>query len=210
MSSHKREYQSKKRNDQALQTRARILAAAKELFQTEGFELVTIEKVARSSGVSAPTVYAIFQSKRGILRAIMDEALPSIEREEILKAAKEEKSARKWPVYAAKIARQLYDAERAQMDIFKSAPFLSPEFKEVEKEREMRRYERQEESVREMAAENCLLKGLSITKARDILWAFTGRDLYRMLVVEQGWDSDEYERWLAQLLVKILINPNEL
>ncbi len=43
-----------------------------------------------------------------------------------------------------------------------------------------------------------------VSKARDILWAFTGRDMYRMFVIEQGWTSEEYETWLAQLLVKML------
>ena len=37
------------------------------------------------------------------------------------------------------------------------------------------------------------MKGLVMAKAHDILWAFTGRDMYRMLVIEQGWSSDEYE-----------------
>ena len=51
-----------------------------------------------------------------------------------------------------------------------------------------------------------LLVKLSVNKARDVLWAFTGRDLYRMLVVEQGWASEEYEKWLAQLLANTLID----
>jgi hypothetical protein len=50
-----------------------------------------------------------------------------------------------------------------------------------------------------------LIKGLSATKARDILWAFTGRDMYRMFVVEQGWESEEYEKWLSKLLINTLI-----
>jgi hypothetical protein len=29
--------------------------------------------------------------------------------------------------------------------------------------------------------------------------------MYRMFVVEQGWTSEEYEKWLAQLLIKTLI-----
>lgn len=49
---------------------------------------------------------------------------------------------------------------------------------------------------------------MSLSKARDISWAFTGRDLYRMLVIEQGWSSDEYEKWLEELLVKVLIDVN--
>jgi hypothetical protein len=29
--------------------------------------------------------------------------------------------------------------------------------------------------------------------------------MYRMFVVEQGWSSDEYEKWLAQWLIHSLI-----
>jgi hypothetical protein len=95
------------------------------------------------------------------------------------------------------------------MEIFQGAAILSPEFKELEKERELRRYKRQEESLKMIEKAGALLKELSLSKARDILWAFTGRDMYRMFVVEQGWTSDEYEAWLAQLLVKMLIGTEE-
>ena len=89
------------------------------------------------------------------------------------------------------------------MEVFRGASVLSPEFKELEKEREMRRYDRQEVTINAMAEEKSL--GVSVKRARDILWAFTGRDIYRMLVVEQGWTSEAYEKWLAQLLVSELI-----
>jgi hypothetical protein len=94
----------------------------------------------------------------------------------------------------------MYDAEKAQMDIFRGAAVLAPEFKELEKEREVRRHTRQELTIKAMAKEKSLAIGLSVAKARDILWAFTGRDMYRMFVVEQRWTSEEYEEWLAQLL----------
>jgi hypothetical protein len=44
-----------------------------------------------------------------------------------------------------------------------------------------------------------------VLTTRDILWVFIGRDIYRMLVIEQGWTSEEYEKWLAELLVNTLI-----
>ena len=72
----KRPYKSTARNTQAAQTRARILTSAKNLFESEGFEYVTIEKIAQGANVSIPTIYSLFQSKRGVLRALMDEALP--------------------------------------------------------------------------------------------------------------------------------------
>lgn len=205
----KRAYNSTARHAQAAQTRSRILASARKLFQSEGFDCVTIEKLAQAAEVSAPTIYSLFQSKRGVLRAVMDEALSSDQFETLVEKVKQEKSAKGRLMLSAKMARQIYDAEKAQMSIFRGASVIAPELKELEKEREQRRYQRQEETVKVMAKEKSLTKGLSLSKARDILWAFTGRDMYRMFVVEQGWTSDEYEKWLAQLLVKTLIADDQ-
>jgi AcrR family transcriptional regulator len=202
----KRPYRSVARDTQAAQTRARILGASKKLFELEGFECVTIEKIAQTGDVSIPTVYALFQSKRGILRALMDEALPIDQFDALVEMSIQEKSPKVRLSISAKIARQMYDAEKVQMNLFRGAAVLAPEFKELEKEREMRRYSRQEVTIQAMVKEKSLAKGLSEIKARDILWAFTGRDMYRMFVVEKGWTSEEYERWLTQLLINNLMD----
>lgn len=204
----KRIYHSEARQVQAAQTKHRILEAAKALFQSKGFEGVTIEQLAQAAEVSAPTIYGLFQSKRGVLRALMDEALPADQFEALVKEAMQEKSPQKHLAISAKIARHIYDAERVKLDIFQGASILAPEFKELEKEREQRRYKRQEESIKMMVAQNSLAKGLDPSRARDILWAFTGRDMYRMFVVEQRWSSEDYETWLAQLLVKTLMGTD--
>ena len=204
----KRTYNSETRQARAAQTRARILESAKNLLSSEDMESVTIEKIAQAAKVSMPTIYALFQSKRGILRAIIDNALPADQFEALVKEAKQTNSAKDHLMISAKIARQIYDAERTQMEAFWSASIVTPEFKELEREREQRRYKRQEESVKIMVKEKSLAKGLTIPQARDILWAFTGRDMYRMFVVEQGWSSEEYENWLAQLLVKTLVEAD--
>lgn len=201
----KRPYNSIARNAQASQTKARILSSAKELFESEGFESVTIEKIAQSASVSIPTVYSIFKSKRGVLRALMDEVLPSDQFNLLVKKSMQEKCPKTRLAISAKIARQLYDAESVQMNIFRGASVLAPEFKELEKERELRRYNRQEVTIKAMVKEKSLAKGLNAMKARDILWALTGRDMYRMFVLEQGWTSDEYEAWLTRLLVYALL-----
>lgn len=203
--SKKRPYNSKSRSLQAVQTKERILKSAKNIFESEGFECATIGKIARLANVSIPTIYSLFQSKRGILRALIDEVLPKAQFEALVEKSNDATTPKERLLYSAKIARQIYDAERAQMDVFRGISVLSPEFKELEKEREMRRYDRQEITIRAMVKENSLAKGMSRDKARDILWTFTGRDLYRMLVIERKWSSDEYEKWLAELLVKLLI-----
>jgi AcrR family transcriptional regulator len=203
--SKKRPYKSESRNAQAAQTKKRILEAAKNFFEFQGFEYATIEKIAQVANVAIPTVYSLFQSKRGVLRALMDEVFPNDRFEALVEKSKEATSPEERLLYSAKIARQIYDAERAQMEVFRGASVLSPEFKELEKEREMRRYERQAVTIHAMVKEGSLATGISVNRARDILWVFTGRDLYRMLVIEQGWMPEEYETWLAELLANTLI-----
>ena len=205
MNQKKRVYQSDARATQAAQTRSYILASAKKLFQLEGFDRVTINKLAQDAEVSTPTIYALFKSKRGVLQALIDQALPSDQFETLIEDAMQEKSPKKCLCITAKLARQIYDAESGLVDILCSASVVSPELKKLEQEREKRRYERQGEYVNKMMQVRAFAKGLTLKRARDILWTLTGRDLYRMFVVERGWTSDEYEQWLAQLLIKSLL-----
>src|SRR5689334_1169393 len=99
----KRVYQSPGREAQAAETKKRVLAAAKKLFQEEGFEFVTIDKVAKAAEVSSPTIYALFQSKRGMLRALMDEALPVEEFEHLVEITRNVKSPQERLKMSAKI-----------------------------------------------------------------------------------------------------------
>lgn len=204
----KRAYYSENRDAQAAQTRSQILKAAKKLFQTEGFDRVTINKLAEVAEVATPTIYAIFKSKRGVLQSLIDDALPPEQFEALVDDSMQEKSPKKRLSLTAKLARQIYDAERGLMDVLREASVVAPEFKELEQEREKRRYERQGEYVKEMMKEKSLIKGLTLQKARDILWTLTGRDMYRMFIVERGWTSDEYEKWLTQLLIKSLLDTD--
>jgi AcrR family transcriptional regulator len=129
----KRAYNSIARNTQAAQTRVRILTSARHLFESEGFEYVTIEKIAQGANVSIPTVYSLFQSKLGVLRALMDEALPPDQFNALVEKSINEKSPKERLRISAKIARLMYDAEREQMGIFQGAAVLAPELRELEK-----------------------------------------------------------------------------
>jgi AcrR family transcriptional regulator len=204
----KRTYRSKTRDEQAAKTRSHILAAAKELFHTEGFDRATIQKLAAAANVSMPTIYAIFKSKRGVLQSLIDQALRPEQFERLVEASMNEKDPAQRLKVTAKLARQMYDAERELIDILRGASVVAPEFKELEQERERRRYERQGEFVNIFVQEKSLAKGLTLPKARDIVWAFSGRDLYRLFVIERGWTPDQYEKWLAELLVKSLLEES--
>ncbi len=64
-----REYRSDLREQQAEDTRVRILEAALRVI-ANGFASVSIPNVAREAGVSVPTVYRHFKTKQDLLDAI--------------------------------------------------------------------------------------------------------------------------------------------
>ena len=68
-------YDNSQRAVAAASTRAQVLAAAHELFLSQGFAATTIRTVAESAGVSQETIYKSFGSKAALLKAVYDVAL---------------------------------------------------------------------------------------------------------------------------------------
>ena len=56
-------------------TRARVLAAARDLFEEIGYEAATIRLIATRAGVATGSVFTTFDSKKAILQAVMAERL---------------------------------------------------------------------------------------------------------------------------------------
>src|SRR5215472_16513573 len=54
------------------QTRAAVVAAARQLFAENGFFQTKVEQIAAASRVSPATVYAQCGGKHGLLRSLMD------------------------------------------------------------------------------------------------------------------------------------------
>jgi AcrR family transcriptional regulator len=54
------------------ETRARLLAAAAELFADQGVDAVSVDAVAEAAGRTSGAVYAHFGSKQGLLLALLD------------------------------------------------------------------------------------------------------------------------------------------
>jgi len=73
------------------ETRARILAAAIELFRTRGFAATTMREIAAASGVATGAAYYYFDSKDAIVLAFYEYAARELEPlvEEALAGAKE-------------------------------------------------------------------------------------------------------------------------
>jgi len=66
------------RRTQKAATRNRVLEAARELFDTQGYQGTTIREIARSAGVSVGSVFTTFASKGEILSQVMEARLDGL------------------------------------------------------------------------------------------------------------------------------------
>lgn len=61
---------TKKKADAADDKRARLLAAALDLFETRGFDGVAVPEIAAKAGVAVGTVYRYFETKEALVNAL--------------------------------------------------------------------------------------------------------------------------------------------
>jgi AcrR family transcriptional regulator len=202
---NRRAYSSSARAEAADETRARILASAKELFSKHGIDAVTIAEIAERAGVAGSTVYAVFKSKEGILRTLMEQSLFGGR----FQSAQEILAGISDPVEAiaktSHVARVIYESESSDLGLLRDASGFSPALRKIEAEFERTRFEMQEDRLRRLFDAGKAKRHISFDEARRILWMYTSREVYRMLVIEGKWTSERYEEWLAQTLIAALV-----
>jgi AcrR family transcriptional regulator len=66
------------RQGQKAATRNRVIVAARELFDTQGYQGTTVREIARHAGVSVGSVFTTFASKGEILSQVMQDRLDGL------------------------------------------------------------------------------------------------------------------------------------
>src|SRR5437762_9884458 len=164
----KRSYKSLVRERQAGDTRRRIVEATRQLLASEGYAGMTIEAIAQRAEVSAQSVYAIFKSKTGILTEVLDQSTFGADYEDAVRQAMSASDPEIRLRFAARIARQVHDAQSATFDLLRGAGVVAPELAKLEQQREDLRYERQEMMILSLREAASLRPGLDPRTARDI------------------------------------------
>lgn len=201
----KRPYVSEQRDQGAEATRTRILSASRALFARNGIDRVSIAQIAEKAGVATPTVYAAFKSKEGILRGLMQAALFGQRFQAAQRLLEGVTDAVEMIALTSHVSRAIYESEGADLGLLRGASSFSPALRKLEKEFERTRFEMQEGRLRFLFNQSKAKKALSFEDARRILWMYTSRDVYRMLVQDGGWSADQYQRWLSETLVAALV-----
>lgn len=203
-STKKRKYNTDLRQARTVELRQRILGAAKKLFARHGIDKVTIDALADEADVAPPTVYALFKSKAGLLKALIKGTFFGPNYAAVAEKTKTTTDPIELLRITASISRVIFDTEKAEIGLIRGASAFSAELRKVEAEFEQIRYDLQETRAKFLVKTFLAARELGIKKVRDIMWMYTGRDIYRMFVLERGWSSDAYEQWLATTLIQVL------
>jgi AcrR family transcriptional regulator len=203
--STRRGYSSERRARTAEETRARILDAGHALFGRDGIDRTTIVDIAREAGVGASTVYATLGSKEGILRGLMERALFGIGFQSAQAVLAGVSDPVQLIALTSHIARAVYEGESGDLGLLRTSSGFSPALRKMEQEFETLRFTMQEPRLRALFDAGLNRKDLSFEEARSILWMYTSRDIYRMLVEVGGWTPDRYQTWLSQTLLDALV-----
>src|SRR5215471_2605621 len=201
----KRPYSSPLRQRQAEETRQRILAVARALLTTQGYVGMTMEAIAEAAGVSPKTVAAVVGSKREILAELVKPDAFDAPIQELLSQLRTGQEPKQRVKLVVLIIRRVYESLRTEFELLRTAGVVAPELADLERRIEARRRHNQNYLITDLHERGALRHNLSPEEALDILWSLTGYDLYRMLVLECGWEAERYENWLGQLLLDFLL-----
>lgn len=198
-----RRYESPRRARQAQETRAAVMAAAAELFTTQGWAGTGMRDVAKAAGVATETVYSHFSSKRVLLQAVIDvavvgddERVAVAERDEFAALGRGRRPER--IAGAAALIRGINERTAAYAGVIREAAPGDEQISEVLAATRARQR-------RDVEAGLTLLLGRAPTTVEaDEVWALMSPELYLLLVDTAGWTPDAYEAWMATLLERTL------
>jgi AcrR family transcriptional regulator len=199
----RRAYRSPRRQQQAVETRTLVLAAATRLFADRGWAATGMRDVAREAGVSVETVYAGFRSKSDLLMAAIDvavvgdtEPVPLSQRAEFAALGRGTRQER--IRVAARLMTEIHRRTAGVNVALREAAASDPELDRQMREREENRRSNIEEGMslvteRQVSPEQC-----------DALWAVLDVGNFRLLTELRGWTPEQYETWLADVIDRLL------
>jgi AcrR family transcriptional regulator len=213
MSQPARRYVSQVRDDQARRTRLAIVTAARELFLARGYAATTIDAIAESAQVSRRTVFNAAGGKLELLKlahdwavAGDDEPVAVAERPAVQAILAERDPARALQLWAEMVTA-IATRVAPIAGVLYAAADVDPEAAEMLATAASNRMFGATAFVGHLAALDGLAAGVSQQSAADLCWSFTDGHLYRLLVLERGWTTDEYSRWLSGALAATLLRP---
>jgi AcrR family transcriptional regulator len=204
-----RRYSSPLRDEQAAQTRTRILNAASDLFLERGFARTTMKDIADRAGVARDTVHTVFGGKAQVLTALIDlrlvpdGAAPRARDSAEALAIRDETDQRKQIELLAVWLAELSTRLRPVFEILRTASAVEPEMAGVFREMDRHRLDNMQMYAKWISARGSLR--VSVRRAGEAIWTLASPDVGRMLCDELGYTQAQHARWLADTLIRALL-----
>lgn len=186
--------------------RAAVVEAARTLFLERGYGATTIEAVSELADVPPATLYRLFSSKSGILKALLDvsivgdaDAVPMAERPGIRALLDEPDPKAKLAGFVA-VTVQVNARVAPLYRILVSAAGSDPDAAALLDQLTQQRQAGQRLIAHSLADAGVLRPELRERDAADVIHALLSPELYQLLVVDRRWKPERYSRWLVGLL----------
>ena len=191
--------------------RAAVVEAARALFLERGYAATTIEAISDLSDVPPATVYRLFSSKLGILRALLDvsiagddEAVALADRPHVRALLTDPDPKNQLSGFAGITGGIMSRAEPVHR-ILVSAAGSDPDAAALLAAQTRHRQQGQARIARSLARAGALRPKLRERDAADIIHALMSPEVYRLLVCDRGWPPERYEQWLKDILIDQLL-----
>lgn len=207
----RRAYDSNSRKEAAEATRQSIINSARRLFLEQGYAATTMSAIAWAAGIALDTVYATVGKKPMLFKLLVEtaisgrhEAVAAEARDYVRAIRAEPDAAKKLRIYAAAL-RAIQPRLAPLFQVLQAAAPLDPDLKALWQEISQRRAANMRLLAKELAATGRLQTGLTVAIVADIIWSMNSPEFYLLLVEQRGWSPEEFERWLGNAWIRLLL-----
>lgn len=197
------------RQQQAADTKDRIIAAAERVFASSGFAGARIEDIAAEAGVATPTVYKVFANKRTLLTEVVNHAMTGaytggVADQDWWTEQFEEPDPAGQLRLIARNARRIYERSGRVLEVVRAAAPLDDVIRQLWDTIAADRLSRGRRSAKAFISKAGKDAVLGVDDTALTLLALTAPELYTA-VISVGRTPSQYERWLAHVLTSSLL-----
>ena len=195
--------------------RRAVVAAARELFLDRGYAATTIDAISNLADVPPATVYRLFTSKLGILKALLDtsiggddQALAMQDRPDVADLLTRTEPTELLAGFTG-ITAAINQRSNEVYRVLVSAAGSDIAAAQLLAETQQQRDRGQGELARGLARNGALCAGLRESDAADLIHALMSPEVFRLLVIDRHWTLEQYQQWLAITLTQQLVGTTE-
>ena len=193
-------------------TRSAVVDAARTLFLERGYAATTIEAISGLSDTPQATVYRLFSSKLGILKAVLDvsvvgddQAVAMLDRPQVRALVSDEDPKEQLAGFAA-LLREVMARAAPMHRILADAARSDEDAASLLAQLGRQRQEGQRRIARSLARSGALRPGLRERDAADVIYALASPEVYGLLVFDRAWSAERYEKWVNAILIDQLLS----